>query len=212
MVIALGNVSLAPGGTGMIDISIFYNNNPISSDNSDSLSGFGLELLVAQDIGATSFLQFTASQADPYGNSDYVFAGESFKSDLGLPLWGQPSSTNYPFDTLIGGDSDDGSTLGYVTIPTGPVGPHSYLATVAFQAPPGASQDDRFQISLVNDPNFTYFDDQNGSALPYTMTGGMITIASVQEPSALVMAAISGLGGLLGYLRSRRHGHSPGSP
>jgi hypothetical protein len=188
----------------------------VTSNSSDTLSAFDLELLITPVGHPTSLLQFTTAQLDPYGNPNYVFAGQSLNSDLLLPFWGLPYSTSFPNDTISGGDSNDGSGLGYVTIPPNAGGAYSYLATVQFQAPLGAPLGDKFQISLVNDPSFTYFDDQNGNALNYSVgsTGGTVTIASVvPEPSSLTLLALSGLTGLLWCCwRGRKQGLLKNSP
>ena len=207
--IALSDVTLAPGGTGTMDITV-------TSNNSDTLSAFGLELLITPVGNPTSLLQFTTAQLDPYGNPNYVFAGESLGSDLGVPFWGPPSAsgTHYPYDTISGGDSDDGSTLGYVTVPPNAGGAYSYLATVQFQAPQGATLGDTFNISLVSNPLFTYFDDRNGNPLTInSITGGTVTITSVvPEPSSLTVVALSGLSGLLWCCwRGRKQGQSKNS-
>ena len=68
LAISLSNVSLAPGGTGTMDITV-------TSKSSDTLSAFGLELLITPVGHPTSLVQFTTAQLDPYGNSNYVFAG-----------------------------------------------------------------------------------------------------------------------------------------
>ncbi len=199
--IALDNVTVAPGGTGTMDITV-------TSNSSDTLSAFNLELLIAPSNGATSLLQFTSNQPDFTGNPNYVFVGESA---LGPAFWSTPpTTTNYLYDTISGGDSANG-VPSYVTI-TGT----SLLATVQFQAAPGATLGDQFQISLVKDPNFTYFDDQNGTALNYSVgsTGGTVTITSVvPEPSSLTVVALSGLSGLLWCCwRGRKQGQSKNSP
>ncbi len=204
MVIALGNdLNVAPGGIGFIDIAISYTPGT-STDN--TLADFALELHVAP-VSATSQLQFVQGP-DPYTNSNYVFYGQSFKQDNGpLQFWNLPSSNPASNDTLTGGDAADPSVgPGYVTIP--PTGAGTLLlGTVEFQAAPGATPGDSFQISLVNDPLQTYFDGNTDSGIPYTynsLTGGMVTIGAVPEPSSLVLAAIACVGGLLGYRRSRR--------
>ena len=190
-IITLDDVTVAPGGMGTMDITV-------TSDSSDTLSAFGLELQITP-VSAASVLQFTTSQPDPYGNSNYVFYNESFNADNGsIPFW-NVSSPPSPFLTILGGDSDD-SNQGYVSIPSTPGGSRTYLATVQFQAPQGATQGDTFQISLVNDPNFTYFAyDQNYDLLNYTSTGGTVMISSVPEPSSLTVVALCGLSGLLWY-------------
>jgi hypothetical protein len=196
--ITASNVILAPGGTGTMDFTI-------TSGSGDTLSSFGLELLITKVGNPASLLQFTTAQPDPYGNMSYVFAGESFNGDADpiLPLWGNPTTTHYPNDTISGGDSDD-SNQSYVTIGAAAGDPHSYLGAVQFSIPQGAMLGDQFQVSLVTDPNFTYVDDESGDPLTYSFAGGLVTIATIPEPSTLSMAAIASLGGLLGYLRSRR--------
>ncbi len=158
----------------------------------------------------TSLLQFSSGpdQPTPYGSSNYVFSGQSFGSDNAIPFWSNPSSppTNYPNDTITGGDLDD-SNKGYVFIPKGRT---EYLATVQFFIPQG-TQGNQFQISLVNDPGESYFDDRGGNPLQYSSGGGLVTISSVPEPYALVMAAISSLSGLLWYCCRRMLGRSPNS-
>ncbi len=114
--ITASDVDLAPGGTGTMDFTI--TSDP--GGTLDTLSDFGLELLITPAPTSTSLLQFTTAQSNPYGNPNYVFAGESFGSDLDLAFWSKPSKTNYPADTIYGGDLDDGLTLGYVTIPSLP--------------------------------------------------------------------------------------------
>jgi len=201
--VALSDVTLAPGSTGTMDITV-------TSSSSDTLSAFGLELQIVPVGTPVSVLQFTTAQPDPYGNANYVFYNESLNADLMIPLWTVPLSPPSPFVTLRGGDSDDGSgsTPGYVTIPATGGGPNSFLATVQFQAPPGANRGDEFQMSLVSDPAHTYFDDQNGDPLTYTSTGGLVTIGSaVPEPPSLTMMALGCLSGLLWFCwRGRTHG------
>ena len=211
--IALGNdYNLAPGGIGTIDITV------TSSNNTDTLAAFSLELQITQVSGA-SVLQFTTSQPDPYGNSSYVFYNESFDAANSLPFWNL-SSPPSPFLTILSDQDSDSSTQGYVSIPNTPGGSHTYLATVQFQAPQGANQGDTFLISLVppnydvNNSNFTYFAyDQNYDLLNYTSTGGTVMISSVPEPSSLTVVALSGLSGLLWCCwRGRKQGHSKNSP
>ncbi len=205
--IALDNVTVAPGGTGTMDIYV-------SSGSSDTLSLFSLQLQIRQVAPTSSFLTFTGGVDPPYSNSNYVFSNQSFNSDFGLPFWAPPFTTVYTNDSISGGDSADPTVgPGYVTI-TGTL----LLATVQFQAL-GTNPGDQFQISLVPptyDPSnvSTQFDDQNGALLNYTSTGGMVTITSVvPEPSTLTIVALSGLSGLLWCCwRGRKQGQSKNSP
>ena len=190
---------MAPGAIGTMDFSV-------TSNNSDTLSMFGLGLQITLVGTPTSLLPFTTNQPDPYGNPNYVFFGQSFNQMNGpIPFWSAPFQsdpvTGYPNDSILGGDS--ANPLGsFVTIPGTPGGPFSSSPSVQFQPPLAAQLGDQFQISLVTGPN-TFFLDQNGNPLNYTSSGGPATISSVPEPCSLSMA-LSGLGGVLWYSRRRR--------
>ncbi len=165
----------------------------VTSTSGDTLSSFGVELQIVPLPGATSFLQFTSSSSDPYSNGNYVFFGVSGNSDYGIPFWSLPTITNYPSDTIFGGDSDEGTGAGYVTIGSSVGALNTFVATVQFQAPAGATPGDQFQIMLVNDPSFSYFNDQNGNPLAIdNVSGGLVTIA-VPEPSTITLFAVSSL-------------------
>ncbi len=60
-----------------------------STTGSDTLSAFGLELLITPTPSTGSHPVFTDAQSDPYGDSNYVFygvsSGESFP-----PFWSSP--------------------------------------------------------------------------------------------------------------------------
>jgi hypothetical protein len=190
-VVNLSNVNVGPGGTGTMDIIV-------TSTTAYTLSSFGLELQIAPIGTPTSVLQFNPSMMQPtapFGSGNYVFQDNSFDQDFSTPFWSVPDSN--PMLTAVGGDMND-SGSGYVSIGASlPM----FLAAVQFAVPAGATLGDQFQISLVNDPSFTYFDDLNGNLLVggYSMTGGVVTVAPsvVPEPSSLVIT-LSGLGGLLG--------------
>jgi hypothetical protein len=169
----------------------------LTSSSSFTLSQFGLELLITQTGASGGTLQFSSSQPDPYSNSNYVFSGQSFGSDNGLPFWDSPTPTSTPND-IIGGDAQ--STFytippGYVTIAGGVT---EYLATVQFYVP-SDTQLNSFQVSLVSGPN-TFFLDQNGNPLPLA--------SGVPEPSSLAVVALSSLTGLLWFWRGRRQRRS----
>jgi hypothetical protein len=206
LTVTLDNVTLAAGGTGMMNISI-------TSDSSvalDTLSSFGLELMISPVGTPASILTFTETQADPMANPNYVFPTQSTDVALGIPFWSVPT-TPPPITTISGGDEDNFGAS-YVSIPSATGEPGTYLATVQFASPMGggAPAGDMFQISLVPDAGLTYFDDQNGNALNYSVVGGLVTIgpSSVPEPSTMTLTLV-GLGGSLG-LWWRRRSKSPG--
>jgi len=204
VIITLDDVTVAPGGTGTMDIAVTSDSVP-----GDTLSLFSLTLQITQMPGTTSFLTFTGG-VDPYDNPNYVFSGESFNVNSGSPFWSLPYTTIYTYDSISGGDA--ANPLGaFVIIPSTVGEPNSLLATVQFQAL-GTSPGDQFQISVVS--LGTEFDDQNGNPLNYTSTPGTVTITSaVPEPSSLTLVALSGLSGLLWYCwRGRKHGLLKNSP
>ncbi len=199
LVISGSSVQLNSGQTGTMDFNIR------STTGTDQLQSFNVELLITRVGGTTSLLQFTDTQPDPYGNGNYVFAGDSFGGINGVPFWGAPSATgtNYPKDTISGGDMTNSGTA--VTVPTASFGPGTYLTTVQFQAPLNASPGDTFSISLVTDPMQTFFKDAGGGTINYTSSPGTVLIlGATPEPSSLVLGATAGVGGLFIFWRKRR--------
>ncbi len=100
LTISLSNATVTTGSIGTMNFTV-------TSNNSDTLSAFGLELLITPVGTHSSLLQFTSSQPDPYGNANYVFNSGSFGSDNGIPFWSSPGETHYPSDTITGGDMSD---------------------------------------------------------------------------------------------------------
>ena len=193
LVITLGDATVASGGTATIGIGI-------TSNSADTLSGFNFELLITP-VGSpppTGLLSFADSQPNTVGNPNYVFFGQSGIGSNVFP----PSTTNYADDTITGGDFAGAAA---VVIPPGAGGPFSFLADVQFQ-PVFGMNGDTFQVSLVIDPNQTFFDDANGNALGFSSNVGQVMIATVPEPSSLTLAALSSLGGLVYFWRRRRQG------
>ncbi len=89
-------VIVSPGGTGLMS---FF----ITTDNSDTLSQFQLELEITPVGAPSSVLQFTQTQPDPFNAATYVFAGQSFFEANSIPFWNVSNPPN-PFTTIIGGD------------------------------------------------------------------------------------------------------------
>ena len=196
--VTLSDVKLPPGGTGRMDFLF-------KSDNNDTLSQFGLGLMIKPVGTPATLLEFSANQPVPYNNPTYVFSGHSFNSDNALPFWSHPYLTNYASDTIIGGDSNN-SSQGYVSIQNTFQGPHSYLASVEFDVPSGAAIGEQFRISVFTDPFFTYFDDRNGNPVAYSIvgTGGVVTVAVVPEPASFTLMVLSGFGVVFFYGLGRR--------
>jgi hypothetical protein len=197
------DVTIPSSGTGTLDFTI-------TSNDSSTLSSFGLDLTISPTPSATSLAAFTPDQTDPYTSPGYVFAGQSSGADSGVPFWSPPFQTTTPNDSIFGGDSADPTVgSGFVTLSsTTP----SFLATVQFQVPAGSAPGQMFQITLVSNPGLTFFDDMNNNSLNYaaSISGGVVNInvnaaSAVPEPASSTMLAISsGLGGLLWYRRKQK--------
>ena len=207
LIISLGNATVAANGTGSVDIYA------TSTNGTDAIQAFSLDLRIAPVSGTNSTAQFSMTQADPFnhtdflGSSDYVFAGVSQDQDSSppSPYWSPLNTSNTINDSITGTDTYEGT--GSVTISR--VSP-SYLGTVQFAVSSDSGTGNQFQVSLLNDNNTYFLTDQDdyGSTLGYTSTGGLVTVlpgriispATIPEPSTLTLSA---LGGLLAYLRSR---------
>jgi hypothetical protein len=214
LTISLSDVTLLSGQTtGTMDITVSYVNNPSSADNSNTLSGFGITLLITPVVGSGNDLQFSGAQSNPWDNAtlagNYVFAGQSAYQDNPslFAFWSGPSTTTNMNDTISAGDYSD-SSQGYVNVSASPTGAYSYLATVQFTAA-DVLNTEQFQVSLAPpsyDPNnlLTYFADQDGNNLPYASTGGLVTVdgqpnvSGTPEPSSFV-TAFAGAVALLAY-------------
>jgi len=183
LIITASNLSVLPGGTGIMN---FY----ISSDSGDTLSDFTLQLLASPIAGPEGVLEFTVSQTDyPYSDPNYVFYGESDNDYYGPgPFWSapSPSAIDNPAGMILGGDSDD-SDLGYITLSSTPM----LLATVQVYLQPTVLNGEQYQVSLVPQqyPGVGFGETNFDDPLNYTSTPGTVSVASVTatpEPASLV--------------------------
>ena len=194
----LSDATINPGGIATVDVSVM-------SSTPYTLSDFSLGLQIMPDGTPTSFLQFSTGMSQPsapFGNSNYVFAGQSFDQNTMTPFYSDPYATAYQGDSITGGDTDytPQQGFGYVSIGTAGMTSTTFVAQVQFFAPAGATPGDEFQIMVLTTSPFTEFDDPGGNALSISSgpsTGGFVTVgAAVPEPSSLVIT-LTGLGGLL---------------
>ena len=192
MIVRVGNLNLASGATGSVDVTIS------SPGGTDQLDMFGAEFRITT-AGSTS-LQLLDPPSDlQLFSKNYVFPlDDSTAASVGPPS-GAISSMSSPNDTYIGGDgtwSRQGatvSTLGKLLV--------TLNVTAGTSNPPVVG--DTFTISLVNSVN-TFFWDPSGIGIPFSGNAGKVSI--VPEPGTGVM--LFGLAAILGLIarkRLRRH-------
>lgn len=201
--ITVGGLNLVEGGTGTLDVLIESN-----SLGGTPLSLFNMRFEITPAGGTPTRLEFTDPQPDSQlTEAGYVFSGNSFDFDNGLPV-GAVNSTTVPNDTFFGGDSTSSGTNVNVS---GPLLLARLQVTALTGAPPGG--DDTFTIHLLTSGSeFSAFNDA-GALVPQdfqSLDGTVTIIASpVPLPSGLVLALTGALSwaGCGKSLRSRRiHG------
>jgi hypothetical protein len=188
LVISIGSSTIAPGGTGFVDVFIR------STTGADLLNGFGAEFAIST-LGGTS-LWFANPQSDAQVSSpNYIFAGDSAAATSSTPV-----ATIGPATTYNGVDATNSGNN--VVVPS----TNRLLArldlTTLTSSPPAIG--DTFTISLLNTLNTGFFNSPGPDPVPYTFTSGTVIVAAsgVPEPSSLILAA-SALGAA-GFLRRRR--------
>jgi len=172
LIVDISSISLVPNGTGTVDISI-------SSDSSDPLQFFSLDLLIQRTGGST--LEFIIPQSESYlTDGSYLFAGDSVGG--GFATVGTTTDAN---DTLTAA-SDFTASFFDVIVPGAAVLLYR-LDVQHFEDPfnPG-DVGDTFSISVTG----ADFEDEN--FFPYTPTfnTGTVTIV-VPEPSSLFLCSIA---------------------
>jgi hypothetical protein len=194
--VTIGNLTLAPGAPGTLDV-ILSSNNP----SVDQLDSFGFEFQIT--TAGTSVLEFAKPQPDPYGNGSYIFLNDSGTQPLPLGrVLGTDNNTYLAGDFTLSGDAVN-------------VGPSNDLL-LQLSVVPGAGAfapkaGDSFTISLVNDPSNTYLSiggppSIGGTPLSFTSTPGTVTFgpaAAVPEPASIVLLGVGGVFGGLYWLVSR---------
>jgi hypothetical protein len=217
LVVSVGDLVLAPGGTGALDVTIRSD-----APGGDLVGGVGFQFLITT-TGPTR-LSFAAVQPDSQlTDPDYIFYGDSLAHDTMSPV-GTVSGTNVPGDTFTGLDfTTDGAD---VTL-TGSRLLARLAVTAATAFPPVSGN--LFTVSLVPLANASpslsdqtlFTDTALTHLIPYTSQSGTVTISAVSapEPSGLVLAAsllpcLAGFG-LVRAIRRRRansfptHGRRP---
>ena len=195
--VSIGDLTLAPGGVGTTDVTVS------SSDGTPvNLDSFGFNFQIT-NVSGQGRLEFTPAQTDPFSNSNYVFylnSGDNTPPEqtaLGTVL----DHSNVPNDTYIGSDfTNDGSNANF----TGSMLLAHLTFTAATTLPPVLGS--TFQVSLIPDINtfFQYDSSTNPTTDSFTVAGGLVSIASVPEPSSLLLAMIGGVPVLFAVARKRR--------
>jgi hypothetical protein len=192
--VTIGNLSLAPGATGTLDVDINS-----TSPSGDDLDTFGFEFRIT--TSRPTLLEFTPVQPDPYGNSSYVFFNNSLnQGPPSFPL-GTVSSVGAQSNTYIGGD---GTVTGSAHIGAA----NKLLLQLRVTAATGTLSPvlgDTFTISLISGANTSFTLD--GVNVPFTSSPGTVTIAApaaAPEPSSLVALCTGVLAGASGWLLTRR--------
>lgn len=196
LVIDIGDLTLAPGGTGVLTVLI-------SSDEDGTRINYA-DFAFSISTGGATRLEFTDPQPDPQlANANYVFSGNSFDTAFGIPV-GFVSTVNVPNDTFNGGDSvidyDPGTGTSATDVPvTGPssLDPAKILVqlqvTAVTSLPPVVG--DTFTIELTS-ASFTTLE---GDGINFSSDLGTVTIvAAVPEPASWVV--LLGLTSLAGFL------------
>jgi hypothetical protein len=195
--ITIGNLTLAPGGTGTLNVNI-----DSTAPAGNNLDTFGFEFQIT--TSSPRLLEFTSSQPNPYSNSAYVFFGNSLNQGPPVFALGTVSSMGAPSNTYTGGD---GTVTGSVHIGA----TNELLCQLSVTAATGALSPvagDTFSINLV--PNANTFFSVGGTGTPSSSTSGTVTIgsASVPEPASLLLSGLAMLVGTACWL-VRRHRAAP---
>ena len=198
LVISVDSLTLAPGGTGTLDVNI-NSTNPLG----DNLDTFGFEFQIT--TSRPTVLEFVSTQPNPYSNSSYVFFNNSLNQGPPVFALGTVSSVGAQSNTYIGGD---GTVTGSADIGS----PNQLLLQLSVTAATGALSPvpgNTFTISLIPGANTSFSD--NGTGIPFTSTAGTVTIspASVPEPEPLVLLGFTVLIGTSYGLVTRRGDYAP---
>lgn len=165
--ISIENFSVVSSNTSQLgSLDIFYVNEGASPID---LSGFQLKVTLVGGDPGTILTGFDAPKSVPY-----VFAGAS---DRPAGLISNGSKTAEVGDFLLSGSKPV------------PALDRKGLASLQFSIPAKASLG--FQLALSLDPQDTFVANGQGQFLPFTFTGG--TVSVVPEPTATAMLSLVSL-------------------
>lgn len=189
LIVTVGNLNLREGGSGFVDVMIS------SSDGSDLLDLFAIDLLISPGPGVTSQLKFFdlggGIPSDTHlTDSDYLFSGD------GLGFGGLLLSS-----TLYSGGDGTSSGSG-VSVPTTDTLLVRLEVTAATSSPPVVG--DTFTIGV----DFAEFSDPSFEEILFTSFPGTVTITSssavIPEPASMAIWAILLAVSMIGMGRCRR--------
>jgi hypothetical protein len=178
LVMTVENATVAPGGTGSLDIVLA---NDATATDSATIAGFSIDLTVSAASGIT----FTG--ASDVTGAPYIFAGNSMGF---LPTITSSEVQANDFAAM------DGTLLA-------PGDPAVGLAHITFTADASAAPG-TVPLTLIDYQAGTSLADTDGNNLDFTIVNGQITIngSAAPEPGALFMAATAIVVGLA-YARLR---------
>ena len=193
-------VSVPPGYSGTLELDLL---NPSTNTQSFDVAGFQFELQIPVASGVLFSDATTSTTAEPYifaGNSvaDLYFGGSLIVSPPPPPA----TSDLQGFDTV----ANPGT---YTTLSPGA----SFgLGLISFSVDAGATPGS-VPVSIIpfsnTDANGTQISDNNGNAIGFTSSDGVIVIqaaGTVPEPSSLMLVIVGGCGSILLSLMHRwRH-------
>ena len=222
LIISSPTFTAAAGTSGTFEVLV-TNTDTNPNDAPINLSTFSTRITVDPNTGVT-FTDITAATTP----DQFLFASvmhdplqASDGNDPNSPPAPLPVDSPFPqpVTSLSFSDSTTADPATFM-LPSVPVGPgQSYaLALIGYSISPSAATTSPVQVALTIDP--TAADgggsDLTGPTSDSLITGvssGTLTVRSVPEPSALMLAAVGGLPLLAGAAwRSRSSRHPSGSP
>lgn len=199
--ITVGDLNLAAGGTGTLDVLIESN-----TPGGTPLGLFNMQFEIIPAGGTLTRLEFSNPQPDSQLlTSGYVFSANSFDFDNSLPV-GAVSASTVPNDTFFGGDSTSNGTNVVVTTPR----LLAHLQVTALTAAPPAAGDTFTIRLLAPGSDFNSLNDAGGLVPQgFQSVDGTATILSspVPLPSGLVLA-LTGLVTWVGCRQVRRRANA----
>ena len=199
IIVTIPNVSVAPGGSGFLDVFI-------SSDGTDAFQNYSLDFRVSGPAQATDPINFVESVT--FGTPapqlaatgpDYIFLGDSAEAafSIGIDFVSDSPGSPVANDQINVMDGTDSLADRTIALADG----NFLLARLNFVAPLSATPGSVYDVSL----DFGDFQDSTFMSRDFSSNVGSITIsaAAVPEPSSFAVLGC-GVGCLLIHRRKKR--------